>query len=75
MFSIGKFSKITKVNTKALIWYDKIGLLVPDYVNKENGYRYYSNKNLKQLLCIRFLQSFGFKIKDILNFSKEIIEK
>ena len=75
MYSIGKFSKLTKVKTQTLIWYDKIGLLKPDYVNEENGYRYYSAKNIMELYNIRLWQSFGFSINDILNLSKDVIER
>lgn len=42
MYTIGDFSRIGKVSTKMLRYYDKIELLKPDYTNPNNGYRYYS---------------------------------
>lgn len=74
MFSIGKFSKLTGVSSKTLIWYDKVGILKPARVDINNGYRYYDDENLKKLVNIKFLQTMGFTVKEIVNFSKEIIE-
>ena len=73
MYSIGKFSKITGVSTKTLIWYDSVGLLKPCKVDLENGYRYYDDESLKKLVNIRFWQSMGFSVKEIANLSKEVI--
>lgn len=74
MISIGKFSKITGISTKTLIWYDSIGLLKPEKVDENNGYRYYSEESFKKLLNIQFFQSMEFSIKEILNLSNEVIE-
>ncbi len=73
MYSIGKFSKITGVSTKTLIWYDSVGLLKPCKVDFENGYRYYDEESLKKLANIHFWQSMGFSVKEIANLSKEVI--
>ena len=66
MYSIGKFSKLTGLSTKTLIWYDNIGLFKPDFVNEENGYRYYSVDSIKRLANIQFLQSLDFSINEIM---------
>ena len=42
MLSIGEFSNICQVSTKTLRYYAEIGLILPDEINPENGYRYYS---------------------------------
>ncbi|HBF4730547.1 TPA: MerR family DNA-binding transcriptional regulator, partial [Clostridioides difficile] len=34
MFSIGMFSKINKITTKTLRYYEDIGLLKPEYVDE-----------------------------------------
>ena len=46
MRRIGDFSRLGRVTIKTLRFWDEIGLLKPDYVNK-NGYRYYSAENLE----------------------------
>lgn len=43
--SIGEISKITKVPTSKLRFYDKEGLLSPQ-LKKESRYRYYSSEQL-----------------------------
>ena len=45
LYSIGEVSKICNVSKKALRFYDKIGLIAPDYISSENNYRYYSRKH------------------------------
>lgn len=65
MLSIGEFSKICGVSTKTLRYYDEIGLINPDEINVENGYRYYSIKQLKRMLFINRLKSYQFSLEDI----------
>ncbi|OPH53493.1 MerR family transcriptional regulator [Paenibacillus ferrarius] len=65
MLSIGEFSKICEVSTKTLRYYDEIGLIHPDEINPENGYRYYSIKQLKRMLLINRLKSYHFPLDEI----------
>ena len=74
MYSIGRFSKIMGISTKTLIWYDNIGLLKPDFVNEENGYRYYTADSIKKLANIQYFQSLDFSIDEIMHMSKSVIE-
>lgn len=75
MYSIGRFSKMTGISNKALIWYDNIGLLKPAKVNRENGYRFYDDENLKQVVDIRFWQEMGFSINEISHLSGCVIDE
>lgn len=70
MLSIGEFSKICKVSTKTLRYYAEIGLLLPDEINPENGYRYYSIRQLEKMLFISHLKSYNFSLDHI----KRILE-
>ncbi|MDD3903126.1 MAG: MerR family transcriptional regulator [Sphaerochaeta sp.] len=65
MISIGEFSNICKVSTKTLRYYAEIALMLPDEVNPETGYRYYSIKQLETMLCINRLKSYGFSLEEI----------
>lgn len=71
MLSIGEFSKICEVSTKTLRYYDEIGLIHPDQINPENGYRYYSISQLKKMLYINRLKSYHFSLEEI----KEILDE
>ncbi|AIQ36282.1 MerR family transcriptional regulator [Paenibacillus sp. FSL R5-0345] len=78
MLSIGEFSKICEVSTKTLRYYDEIGLIHPDEINPENGYRYYSIKQLTKMLFINRLKSYQFsleEIKDILEWEQDQFEE
>ncbi len=65
LLSIGEFSKICSVSTKTLRYYAEIGLITPDDINAENGYRYYSIKQLKKMLFINRLKSYHFSLEEI----------
>lgn len=69
MLSIGEFSNICKVSTKTLRYYAEIGLILPEKINSENGYRYYSIDQLKTMLLINRLKTYQFSLEEI----KEII--
>ena len=71
MLSIGEFSKICGVTTKTLRYYAEIGLMNPDEIHPENGYRYYSIKQLKKMLFINRLKSYHFSLDEI----KAILER
>lgn len=40
-YQIGEVSKITGISKDTLHFYTKTGLLIPDYIDPENQYRYY----------------------------------
>ncbi|OPA73624.1 MerR family transcriptional regulator [Paenibacillus selenitireducens] len=65
MLSIGEFSKICEVSTKTLRYYDEVGLIHPDEINPESGYRYYSIRQLKKMLLINRLKSYHFSLEEI----------
>lgn len=65
MFTIGAFSKINKITTKTLRHYDEIGLLKPDYVDVQTGYRYYTTEQLPLMYKIITLKQMGLALNDI----------
>lgn len=65
MLSIGEFSKLCEVSAKTLRYYDEIGLITPDEVNPDNGYRYYTVRQLKTMLMISRLKSYHFSLDEI----------
>lgn len=71
MYLIGMFSRINKVTTKTLRHYDEIGLLKPNYVDEQTGYRYYTTSQLPKLHQILTLKQMGLALGDI----KKVIEE
>ena len=65
MLSIGEFSSICKVSAKTLRYYAEIGLILPDEINPETGYRYYSIRQLETMLFIDRLKSYNFSLDEI----------
>ncbi len=87
LYSIGEASKICNVSTKTLRFYDKMGVITPDYVSQENGYRYYSEVTLLKIPVIKYYKQMGFKLEEMAgllngesyqdmenNFRKKILE-
>lgn len=66
-YSIGEVSKICNVSTKALRYYDKIGLISSERACN-NNYRYYSNESLLAVPVIKYYKQMGFKLDEMRNF-------
>ena len=65
MLTIGEFSNICKVSAKTLRYYAEIGLILPDEINPDNGYRYYSINQLEKMLLINRLKVYSFSLEEI----------
>ena len=65
LFSIGELSKQQNISRQTLIFYDKIGLFPPAYIDPENGYRYYSSSQLDYLDTICIMKKIGFSLNEI----------
>ena len=65
MYTRGQFAIIGKVGRKALRIYHEEGLLVPAFVNGENGYHYYEESQLAVLEKIKKLRKIGLSLYEI----------
>lgn len=65
MYKIGEFSVISKTTIKTLRYYEKEKMLIPAYIDKETGYRYYEARQLVDLSKIVSLRQIGISIVDI----------
>ena len=64
LLSSGEFARMCNVSRELLIHYDKIGLLKPKEV-RDNGYRYYSLRQLYLFDAIRFFADTGMSTTEI----------
>lgn len=62
--TIGEFAKKIGVSNKALRLYEEMGLLA-SHERGDNGYRYYSTKQVKLGIRIREFKELGFALKEI----------
>jgi DNA-binding transcriptional MerR regulator len=65
MFRIGEFSIIAQVSGRLLRYYDEIGLLPPEFIDPQTGYRYYSASQLPRLNRILASKELGFSLEQI----------
>lgn len=63
-YSIQELSRLSGVTTRALRWYDHIGLLKPSRV-AESGYRYYGPAEVDRLQDILFYRALGVELARI----------
>ena len=63
-FTTGEFANLCGVNKRTLFHYHDIGLLCPAYVD-ENGYRYYSYRQLDVFLIISILKELNVPLREI----------
>jgi DNA-binding transcriptional MerR regulator len=71
LFSIGEFSRVSKMSVKTLRFYDERGLLKPGHIDARSGYRYYSSAQLTEANLIRLLRSLELSLEDIQLFLRE----
>ena len=65
LFSIGELARYQKISKQTLIFYDKIGLFRPAWVDPDNGYRYYSASQIDDLDTILIMKKIGFSLAEI----------
>ena len=68
LFKIGEIAELFHLNIKTLRYYDEIGLVKPEVVDPETGYRYYSTKQFEQLNTIRYLRELDVPLSEIHEF-------
>ena len=64
-YRIGEVSRATGISKDTLHFYDRIGLLVPDHVDPDNQYRYYSLRNLWQLDIITVCRKLDIPLETV----------
>jgi DNA-binding transcriptional MerR regulator len=65
VFRIGEFSQIARVSGRLLRYYDSIGLLRPQRIDPDTGYRYYSAGQLERLNRILALKELGLSLDQV----------
>lgn len=70
LFLIGDVAKMFHISVGTLHHYEKIGLLQPEYIDGETGYRYYSTRQFECLNTIRYLRVLDMPLPRIRDFLK-----
>jgi DNA-binding transcriptional MerR regulator len=65
MLTIGEFARLGQVSPRMLRHYDETGLLTPDEVDPQTGYRFYDVVSLGRLHRLLALRDLGFTLEQI----------
>lgn len=69
--TIGQLSRLSNVHTKALRYYEKIGILTPSKINSDTGYRYYSYAHIPYVKMIKLCANYEIPLQTFRNFVKD----
>ena len=65
LLSIGAFANLTRLSIKALRLYDQLGLLQPQWVDPQSGYRFYGVEQLASARMIRNMREMDMPLATI----------
>ena len=68
MYSIGDFAKICGIPVHTLRYWEKEGLLHPEKIDNNSGYRFYSSSQIYAVQIIKSAKLDKFKNKEIRSF-------
>lgn len=68
LFSIGDVAKLFHISVSSLRHYEDVGLLTPEYIDSDSGYRYYSTRQFEVLNTIRYLRTLDLPLSEIADF-------
>lgn len=71
LLTIGQLGKLSNIHTKALRYYEQIGILTPTKINPGTGYRYYSYAQIPYVKMIKLCAQYGIRLDHFKNFLKE----
>ena len=68
LFSIGQMAKWFHLSQSSIRYYEKSGLLTPEYIDSDTGYRYYSTRQFEVFNTIRYLRALDMPLLQIADF-------
>ena len=79
LIKIGAAARLFHISESTLRHYEKAGLLDPEYIDPQTGYRYYSARQFEALNTIRYLRALDMPLDEISDFLRnrdiDIIEE
>lgn len=68
LFKIGDVAKLFNISVSTLRHYEKLGLVIPEKVDNDTGYRYYSTDQFEALNTLRYLRLLDTPLESIKDF-------
>ncbi|MCD8129079.1 MAG: MerR family transcriptional regulator [Oscillospiraceae bacterium] len=69
--TISEFARLRDVNINSLLYYEKLGILLPAYIDPKNKYRYYAPEQLSVLDIILLCISLDIPLKELKQYQDE----
>ncbi len=69
--TISDFANLRNININSLRYYERLGLLVPSYIDRETNYRYYSQDQLSTLDIILLCVELEIPLKELAAYDKD----
>lgn len=70
-FTISEFARLRSIDINSLRYYEKLGILIPVYIDPNTKYRYYSAEQLAELDVILLCINLGIPLKQLKNYIDE----
>ena len=68
LVQLGESAKLFHLSVSSVRYYEKLGLLHPEYTDPETGYRYYSPRQFEAFNTIRYLRALDMPLSEIADF-------
>ena len=68
LFRIGDMAALFHLSVSSIRHYEKLGLLTPEYVDGQTGYRYYSTRQFEAFNTICYLRALDMPLEEIADF-------
>ena len=68
LFCIGDVAKMFHISTGTLRHYERIGIIVPEFIEEKSSYRYYGIRQFEVLNTIRYLRVLDMPLEQIADF-------
>ncbi len=65
LYTIGEISKMCNIPIRTLHYYNDINLVVPEKIDNETNYRYYTDKQIIIINSVKYFKSIGFQLDEI----------
>lgn len=70
LFRIGEIAKLFHLSVSSIRHYENLGLVCPEYIDPDTGYRYFSIRQFEAFNSIRYLRNLDMPLSEISDFLK-----
>lgn len=68
LFQIGDVARLFDLSVSSIRHYEALGLLTPEYIDLDTGYRYYGPNQFERFNTIRYLRALDMPLNEIADF-------